>query len=73
MIGTSSATELESTVLGRLDDEAISEPSDEQIGQIIQEVVAPELFDHVEFGAKSQGIVWAAMAQALARELGGAK
>ena len=63
------ATELESTVLGRLDDESVREPSDEQIGQIIQEVVAPEMFDRVEFGAKSQNLVWAAMAQALAKEL----
>ncbi len=66
---TYTATELESTVWGRLADESVREPSDEQIGQIIQEVVAPEMFDHVEFGAKSQGIVWVAMAKALAREL----
>jgi hypothetical protein len=66
---TYTAEEIEATVWGRLDEESVREPSDEQVGQIIQQMIAPDMFDKVEFGMNAQAIIWEAMARALAREL----
>jgi len=66
---TYSATELEATIWGKLDECSIREPSDAVIGFVIQQIVAPNLFDHVEWDVNTQNIVIEALAKAHQREL----
>lgn len=66
---TYSAAELEATIWGKFEDCSIREPSDAVIGFAIQQVIAPEMFDHVEWDVNTQNIVFEALAKAHHREL----
>lgn len=64
---TYSAAELEATILGMFPEDY--DPSDYQIGQILQGIIAPNLFDNLEWGIKAQETVWTALGVAHRREL----
>jgi hypothetical protein len=66
---TYTATELESSIWGKLDECSIREPSDAVIGMAIQHIVAPDLFNHLEWDVNTQNIVFEALAKAHQREL----
>ena len=64
---TYSAAELDAAILGMFPEDY--DPTDYQVGQILQGIIAPSMFDNLEWGIKAQEIVWQALGVAHRREL----
>ena len=59
--------DLDATIMGNFPEDY--EPTDYQVGQILQGIIAPNMFDNLEWGIKSQETVWTALGVAHRREL----